>query len=111
MNTTAAPGNIPNHLAWAIISTILSVCTCCGFLGLFSGIVAIIFSAQVNSKLSAGDFAGAQQSSNTAKILCWVTTVFALLGLLYWIFVFSTAGMSGIEEAIKQVIEEAERSR
>lgn len=111
MNTTATPGNVPNHLAWAIISTILSVCTCCGFLGLFSGIAAIIYSAQVNSKLNAGDFAGAQQSSNTAKILCWVTTVFAALGLLYWIFVFSTAGMSGIEEAIKQGIEQAERTR
>lgn len=111
MNTSATPGNVPNHLAWAIISTILSVCTCCGFLGLFSGIAAIIYSAQVNSKLNAGDFAGALNSSNIAKILCWVTTVFAALGLLYWIFVFATAGMGGIEEAIKQGIEQAERGR
>ncbi len=111
MNTTTTPGNIPNHLAWAIISTVLSVCTCCGFLGLFSGIAAIVFSAQVNSKLSAGDVAGALQSSKTAKILCWVTTGFVVLALLYWIFVFATTGMVGIEDAIKQGIEQAERNR
>jgi hypothetical protein len=28
MNTTAAPGSIPNHLAWAIIATVLATCLC-----------------------------------------------------------------------------------
>jgi Interferon-induced transmembrane protein len=56
---------VPNHLVWAILATVL----CC----LPSGIVAIVYSAQVNSKLLAGDIAGAQASSNSAKTWCWVS--------------------------------------
>jgi hypothetical protein len=102
---------VPNHLAWAIISTIISTCTCCGFLGLFSGIVAIVFAAKVNSAVAAGDINGAQAASNTAKILCWVTTVFAILGLLYWVWVFSTAGVAGFEDALRQGMEAAKQNR
>ena len=51
--------NIPNHLAKAIISTL---CCCLPF-----GIVAIVFAAQVNGKLDAGDFAGAQKTSEQAN--------------------------------------------
>lgn len=53
--------NIPNHLVKAIISTV-----CCGCLPL--GIVAIVFAAQVNGKLDAGDYAGAQKSSEQANL-------------------------------------------
>ena len=42
---------IPNHLAWAIVSTVLATCLCCP-LGLV-GIVAIVFSAKVNGLLRA----------------------------------------------------------
>lgn len=48
---TQAP--IPNHLAWAIISTVLATCLCCP-LGLI-GIVAIVFAAKVNGLLNQGD--------------------------------------------------------
>ena len=41
MNTPAAPGSIPNHLAWSIVSTVLATCLCCP-LGLI-GIVGIVF--------------------------------------------------------------------
>lgn len=51
--------NIPNHLVKAIISTL---CCCLPF-----GIVAIVFAAQVNGKLDAGDYAGAQKSSDQAS--------------------------------------------
>jgi hypothetical protein len=51
--------NIPNHLVKAIISTL---CCCLPF-----GIVAIVFAAQVNGKLDAGDYAGAQKSSEQAS--------------------------------------------
>ena len=55
---------IPNYLVWSILSTL---CCCIPF-----GIVAIVFSAQVNSKLAAGDVAGARASSDKAKLWCWV---------------------------------------
>ena len=49
-----------NHLALAIISTIL----CC----LITGIVSIIYSTQVNTKYDAGDYEGAVQASKNAKL-------------------------------------------
>jgi hypothetical protein len=56
--------NVPNYLVFAILVTVL----CC----LPAGIPAIIYAAQVNSKLQAGDVAGAQQSSKNAKMWCWI---------------------------------------
>lgn len=52
--------NIPNHLVQAILSTL---CCCLPF-----GIVAIVFAAQVNGKLDAGDYAGAQKASDQANL-------------------------------------------
>lgn len=99
----AAPGPIPNHLVWAIIATIFSLCLCCGIPGLITGIVAIVFAAKVNSLLAAGDFAGAQRASNTAKTWCIVTTVFAALGILWLVYSFTFgSGMTEIESAMEQ---------
>ncbi|MET0288429.1 MAG: CD225/dispanin family protein [Pseudoxanthomonas sp.] len=99
----AAPGPIPNHLVWAIIATIFSLCLCCGIPGLITGIVAIVFAAKVNSLLAAGDFVGAQRASNTAKTWCIVTTVFAALGILWLVYSFTFgSGMTEIESAMEQ---------
>ena len=35
------------------------------------GILSIVFAAQVNGKLAAGDYYGAVDSSNRAKMWCW----------------------------------------
>jgi hypothetical protein len=46
--------------------------------------VAIIYAAQVNTKLAAGDVGGAQESARLAKIWSWVGFgCGALLGLIY----------------------------
>ncbi len=59
------PVNVPNYLVQSILTTIF----CC----LPFGIVAIIFAAQVNGKLAAGDYAGAVQTSKQAKMWCWIS--------------------------------------
>jgi len=56
------PPKIPNYLVHSILATL---CCCLPF-----GVVALVFSAQVNSKLAAGDVAGAEASSRSAKT--WV---------------------------------------
>src|ERR1700749_379532 len=60
------PGaTVENYLVFAILATVF----CC----LPTGIPAIIYAAQVNSKLQAGDLAGAQSASNNAKMWCWIS--------------------------------------
>jgi hypothetical protein len=64
--TVIPPGaTVPNYLAFAILSTIF----CC----IPAGIPAIVYSSQVNSKLMAGDLAGAQAASSKAKLWCWIS--------------------------------------
>ena len=59
------PVNVPNYLVQAILVTIC----CC----LPAGIVAIVYAAQVNGKVAAGDLSEAQRLSNSAKTWCWVS--------------------------------------
>jgi hypothetical protein len=56
---------VPNYLVFAILTTVL----CC----LPAGIPAIVYAAQVNGKLQAGDIAGAQAASKNAKMWCWIS--------------------------------------
>lgn len=51
-----------------LIQAVLTAFCCC----LPLGVVAIIYAAQVNSKLAAGDIAGAQAASKSAKMWSWI---------------------------------------
>jgi len=62
---------VPSYL-WQSIG--LTLCCCLPF-----GIVAIVYSAQVNSKLAAGDIAGAVGASAKARMWCWVALVVGVL--------------------------------
>ena len=75
--TSNPPPYVPNYLVQAILVTIF----CC----LPFGIVAIVFAAQVNGKLAAGDYTGAVQTSKQAKMWCWVAFG---LGLLFVVAYF-----------------------
>jgi hypothetical protein len=95
-----AHGNIPNYLAWSIISTVLATCLCCP-LGLV-GIVAIVFASQVNSKLNQGDIDGARRASANAKTWSWVATALAIIGLVINIVVFATGGAETYLQMMQQ---------
>ena len=69
--------HVNNYLAQAILVTIF----CC----LPLGIAAIVFAAQVNGKLASGDYAGAVRTSNTAKLLCWISFGIGLAVVFLWI--------------------------
>ena len=60
----APAAQIPNYLWQSIVVTLC----CC----LPLGVVAIVFAAQVNTKLAQGDIAGAQDASQKAKMFCWI---------------------------------------
>jgi len=70
------PEVIPNYLWQAIVCTIC----CCWPLG----IPAIVYAAQVNTKVVQGDIAGARNSSKNAKMWCWIALGAGLAaGLIY----------------------------
>lgn len=89
----AASGQkIPNYLVQAILVTI---CCCLPF-----GIVAIVYAAQVNGKMAAGDLAGALHASNSAKMWCWIgfgvgIAVNVIVGLIQVLAVIGSAQMQG----------------
>ena len=62
---------IENYLVPAVLTTFC----CC----LPAGVVAIIFAAQVNSKLAAGDIPGAHAAAKNAKMWCWISVGAGLL--------------------------------
>ena len=80
----AEPPKIQNYL---VPSILITLCCCVP-----AGVVAIIYAAQVNSKLAAGDIAGAQNSARLAKIWTWVGFGCGIVvGIIYAIFGFADA--------------------
>jgi hypothetical protein len=71
LGSQTPPVPVPNYLVFAILASVL----CC----LPAGIPAIVYSAQVNGKLQAGDIAGAQAASNNAKMWCWISFALGLV--------------------------------
>lgn len=88
---TATP-QVPNNLVWAILSTLF----CC----LPAGIVSIVYAAQVNGKLAAGDIAGAQESSAKAKKWAiWSAIAAVVVGVLYGILIVAVGGMGAMNNS------------
>lgn len=83
------PGaTVQNYLVFAILVTVF----CC----LPAGIPAIIYAAQVNSKLQQGDYLGAQQASKNAKTWCLVSVGVFLGGFIIWILLFALGLMGSM---------------
>jgi predicted secreted protein len=77
----SAQASVPNYLVQAILTTIF----CC----LPFGIVSIVYAAQVNGKVAAGDHAGALQSSRSARMWAWIAFAAGLVaGVGYLLLVF-----------------------
>ncbi len=77
--------NIPNYLVHSIFVTLL----CC----LPLGVVAIIYAAQVNGKIQAGDLKGARYYSDKAKLFCWISFGIGLGFTLVWVILNFVIGV------------------
>jgi len=77
---TAAPP--PNHLVWAVLSTVLFC--------LPVGVVAIVFASQVNGRYNSGDYAGAQEYSDKARRFALWSTI---LGVVLWAVVVALVAL------------------
>lgn len=85
---TGGTTSVPNYLVPAIISIF-----CCWPLG----IVAIIFAAQVNGKVAAGDTAGAMDASKKAKMFSYIAIGIGLVaGVIYVLLMILGIGLGSI---------------
>jgi hypothetical protein len=85
---------IQNHLPLSITAAVMSLCCCC----IPFGIIPVILSTQVNSKLARGDYVGAQRDSDSAKLWSWISIgialVFFVLNLIIRMVGFAAEGQS-----------------
>lgn len=81
---------VENYLVFAILATVL----CC----LPTGIVAIIYAAQVNSKLQIGDLAGAKAASDNAKMWCWISFGLGLAVTVVSVMLMMLGVISGLHQ-------------
>ncbi len=90
-----------NNMPLSIVGTVLG---CCTFnpITFIVGIVAIVFSSQVNKKFDAGDFEGAEKSAKNAKILAYVALGLFVVGLIYSALTYD---QSKIDDAMRQLQE------
>ena len=98
-------------MAWSVLGTIASVVLCCfscfSLLGLITGIVAIVFSSQVNSKVKYGDLAGAIAASKNAKLWNWITTGILIASLLLGILILATGIGAEYSQQFREALEQA----
>lgn len=94
-----------NNLPLAIVGTIVGICSpCC--IGLILGIIAIVFSTQVDTKYNYGDYLGAETSAKNTKILAFVAIGLFGLNLIWMIVQFATLGTSGYLEQYQEILEQ-----
>lgn len=82
-----AAEQVPNHMVGAILTAIF----CCQI----GGIVAIVYAAQVNSKLARGDVEGARAASKTAGTWIAVNLITGLIGGLLYVILAVIGALSG----------------
>lgn len=81
--------SVPNFLVPAIISIF-----CCWPLG----IVAVIFAAQVNGKVAAGDIAGANEAAKKAKLFSYIAIGIGLaVGVVYLLLTILGIGLGAMQ--------------
>jgi hypothetical protein len=81
---------VENYLVFAILVTVF----CC----IPAGIPAIVYAAQVNGKLQAGDYVGAQQASKNAKTWCFVSLGVGLGVILIYGLLMTLGILTGLHQ-------------
>ncbi|MGY0504878.1 CD225/dispanin family protein [Luteimonas sp. e5] len=104
---------VQNYMVWSIINTVLSAVLCCftclSFIGIITGIVAIVKSSKVNPALQRGDAAAAQQASAQAKTWNWVTSGILIASVLLWIVFLATGMSDNYQQQMMEILEQMQQ--
>ena len=88
-SSAGGSATVPNYLVPAIISIF-----CCWPLG----IVAVIFAAQVNGKVAAGDISGDEDASKKAKLFSYISIGIGLaVGVVYLLLTVLGLGLGAMQ--------------
>lgn len=80
------PERVPNYLVQAILVTVF----CC----IPFGIPAIVFAAKVDGLAARGDYAGAREASDRARMWCWISFGCGVVGAIAYSILIVVGGMS-----------------
>lgn len=109
MNSPEQPAGKPvdNHLAWSIVSLVVTFFTCCmcyTLPSLGTAITALVFSTKVNSALTQGDLGAAEAASRNARLFNMITLGLLIGGIAVWCVIFFIGGgMAGQQEMLEEV--------
>lgn len=81
-----------NWLPWAIVATVLGLVTSC--IGMIFGIIGIVNANKANKFYEYGDNIAGDAANSTAKTNTIIALVFAGIGIVASIFIFTTGFMS-----------------
>ncbi len=106
-NDENRPPKPDNSQVLAIIGTVVGAITC-GFccIGSVIGIIAIVFSTQVNKKYNYGDYLGAESAAKTAKILSFISLGIAGLTLIWIIIQIASGGTAEYMQKYQDILNE-----
>lgn len=102
------PPKPDNNLVLSIVGTVLGLCSpCC--IGLILGIIAIVFSTQVDTKYTAGDYNGAIDNAKKAKTFALIAIGLFAVGLITNVIMVLIGGMDSVLDQYKEILRQVEQ--
>ncbi len=89
------PSGVPhtNWMPWAIVATVLNICSC---IGLVFGIIGIVHASKANNFYAIGDDLNGDSNNSTAKIMTIIALVLAGVGIIGNIIYFLVYGAASL---------------
>lgn len=92
------PTGVPhtNWMPWAIVATVINICSC---IGLIFGIIGIVHASKANNFYQVGDDLQGDSNNSTAKIMTIIALVIGGLGILgniIYFFIYGAATLASL---------------
>ncbi len=86
-----------NWMPWAILGTVLGLCSC---VGLICGVIGIIYASKANNAYLSGSYYDGDQANSTAKVMTIISLIMGVLGIIgtviMWVFNLGSGFLSAV---------------